>query len=381
LEYPLADANSTRATVHSHEKIDVAHEWLEKGTQGETPRILLVHVGKTGGSSMRLSLNVEMWQMREKVDCLMRKTQNNQTSILRTSNKAMVECSPKTDSRKNRRRRNLKTSLMARQLITILHLFHRDQYTPVQMDWILSNANTFLITTRLPVSRVVSTFYYRLDRNFNKEDSKRKHDANDTYVQFYLDCFRTFDDLAQAMLMLSSSPGRVAEGVVGESHQTTKQFSTHCQKLGERVLQGKQLYRGMQHFDKGFHHYMQYTMVKRPDIPVVVVRTEHLWEDATKLAHAMGDNETKFELHTNAGITTKRKVPSSNINLVGICCQIIHDLEAYQRIILSAVNLNTAEKEESLRGSLEECGIHNYNKNNVQDPFDWNGWHAHNCRR
>ena len=138
-----------------------------------------------------------------------------------------------------------------------------------QMEWARDNVNTFLITVRNPVARIVSTFNYH--RHLTMKERHTEHHIRQRIV--LLGLFPNIDTVANRLLAIRNR---------------TK--PSPCVALSKTILQGKGFETDhINHFYYNYQYYAIFSIDQRLEVPVVVVRTEHTWEDA----HSLIQNRNK----------------------------------------------------------------------------------------
>ena len=331
------------------------HDWLVNRLHGEPARILLVHVGKTGGQSLKDSIPLWVHEKRDALGCLMNRTKYAEDSGHKTSlEQEWAHC---FIARKPE-------PALGKHILAHKHIYSAT-FKKGHMEWVVDNVNTFLITTRNPVARIVSAFNFHRHSTIQHINDTRNEKKRRPSMKFYLDCFPNVDAVANSLI---ASRNKTTPGA--------------CVDLAKAILQGKgPAGDRLLHFHFNYHYYANFTMDQNPDAAVVVVRTEHLWDDTRRLDFALGgDGKFAVQSHVSHG-SEKYQVRSGITTLqgqIGICCEIAADIAEYQRIIFAAVNLNHEDKIETLNGAFEECGIQ-YSKDPVKHPFSWVQWQRETC--
>ena len=334
----------------AHKGTNWTHDWLVNRLRGEPARILLVHVGKTGGQSLK-SLPLWVGLKRDALGCLMNRTKYAEDSGRKTSlEQEWAHC---FKTRKPE-------PALGKHVLAEKHVFSA-LFKKEQMEWVLDNVNTFLITTRNPVARIVSAFNYHRHNTIKQINHTRNERQRRPDLKFYLDCFPNVDAVANSLIA-----------------SRNKTMPDACVDLAKAILQGKSPC--LPHFRFNYHYYVNFTMDQKPDAAVVVVRTEHLWNDSRSLDFALGGDGKFAERHVSHG-SEEYQVRSGITTLqgkIGICCEIAADIAEYQRIILAAFNLDHEDKIQTLNGAFEECGIQ-YSRDPVKHPFSWVRWQRVTC--
>lgn len=103
---------------------------------------------------------------------------------------------------------------------------------------------------------------------------------------------------------------------------------------------------------------MQKTINKRSDHKVAVIRTEHMWDDIIhldKLLGGTGEFEARGSKHTHGSEAFGYSVDVSDDNTRFLCCLIWKEIEAYQLMVLKAINLDATEKHMTLSSLFDRC--------------------------
>ena len=333
------------------------HQWLVDRSY-DPARIYFVHVGKTGGITLERGVPIETNNKRIAIPCIMEKMEEG-TSVSLSLEDAVEKCSRQTKPKKLRRQ----TPALSKHILSHKHLFSA-LFTKEEMDWILARVNTFLITTRNPVDRIVSAF------NYHRNELLQLQQKNPMKKRFYSECFRDVKDMANQLAVeynlsqqIIVTTGDQQRTFNASSAMTSKKASTAqqptCVQLAQAIL-GDDGEWG--HFAYNYHYYKEVTMDKRPDVPVLVIRTEKLWQDATQLELALGGDPNRFSAanqtmsHGSEGYEVTAKL-STAVEKQAICCAIYNDVQAYQSIIMAALNLNDDEKLDMMRLVWKDCGV------------------------
>ena len=100
------------------------------------------------------------------------------------------------------------------------------------------------------------------------------------HMKFYGHCFLNND--------------AVADNLITSMNKTAPDS---CVDLAKTILQGKgPTSDDLHHFHFNYHFYASFTMDQKPDAAMVVVHTEHLWNDAKCLNFALG-GDGMFVVH------------------------------------------------------------------------------------
>lgn len=216
--------------------------------------------------------------------------------------------------------------------------------------WLLNNTNVFLFTVREPIDRLISAY------NFHRNLFYAGDTANQ-YPLFYKECF--------------------PHGLDATVNTLRYEASKACKKLGVEVLRGEKFHGGGRHFRLNYEYYRRKTIDIRPNHAIAVIRTEQLWEDVIHLDGVLGGTGDFGKSH---GVKNNHGSDSYNVpysadlsasNAIFLCCLIFKEMEAYQQLILRAVNLDDTQKRETLNHLLHRCQIKASENDPLNHPFQW----------
>lgn len=212
-----------------------------------------------------------------------------------------------------------------------------------------------MVTVRNPVSRVVSAFNMEHPRNtVKKKDGDTTisllENVHHTFRTFYLECFPTVEHLAQRLLLLGNKRNR---------RNTTDQ---ECFVRGSKTLRGQGRPFVASHLKMNYGFYAKDTFGAYPERPVLVARTEHLWDDLKRIDLSLGGNG----VFSSAGLAvthgSEKRAVRDGLSQMGkeiICCYISNELSIYENLVRRAINLSPSEKEETLGQVYQDCGLTN----------------------
>jgi hypothetical protein len=327
--------------------------------------IYWVHVGKAGGISLRDGLPMGTGKHKS-IKCVMNRTKevsNNETTAAAALSlqKDWEECyTPDPDE-----------SALSKAILSHFHLWSVG-FSQQQKDWVRDSSSTLLFNLRSPVSRIVSAFGYHFKESFGREnDPVKLRQMKRGMFTFYVKCFPTIEDLGQALI-----PNPHYNYTT--HYNTSEALSETCIRVGKRTLRGE---KDGGHFMCNYQHYFQLYDESRHQI--VVIRTEHFWNDTTKLDLALGGDgnfkDGKLQ-HAHGSSATKSRRTLSHDASRAICCVIYEDVATYQNLILLAENLDAEEKRKTLHLVFSECGVDpDVVEDPVESPFSWHDWHKSTC--
>ncbi len=342
----------------------------------DDPRMYLIHVGKAGGTTLVRALGLE--RTRDSVRCMAAA----ESAVASARNGSIVErdvdgggeeeeakrADAVVDDIRERSRRHdddcyrrrdgrggtIISSQIEERTLGYYHMWGPG-LTDTERTWLMENTNAFVYTVREPIDRLISAY------NFHKQLYHVGDGAN-VYPRFYDHCFPNakFDDVIRAIRV-----GPISEG---------------CRRLGMDVLLGRLFHGGGRHFRFNYSYYVNRTIEMHPDRPWAVIRTSELWEDVSALDRALGgdgnfdDRRDTRHRHGSDAYAVPYDARLEDDNARYLCCLIYADMEAYQRLILGAANLDDVQKSETLVRSFRRCRIdarHRAYVDPVRRPFSW----------
>lgn len=322
-------------------------EQLQRAT---SRRVLFVHIGKTGGETIRQTLRVA---------CRMRQNPTLQESCL---NKFQNDPS-------------LGQTPLNLQTIGTIHCL---LMVPSNA---LVKATTLLVSVRNPIERVISWFRYLHPANCNpsvdkqstacnvkkalkrekKEARKRKlNNKVGKKLSWTSRFFSCFDSLPQVGLAL--------KGEFDAVMNTSDGPDSNCSVLAQKTI------RGMaspvsSHMHFNYEYYWNQTLTLRPELETMTVRTETLWEDLDHVQSLL-----HFQDGSSSGTTSQYKLPPRNNHTHGseshshvdsilgpalryLCCALSREIYFYAGWIHRAVNLEPVDKAMAMDGVTKYCSI------------------------
>jgi hypothetical protein len=342
-------------------------------SMNEDRKILYLHVGKTGGTSMDkiFGSNCDLykaWFLKEK--CY----------------KALPQIEP----------------VIARLTKRTIHLKWRAE----DKQFAKHDATSFLFTVRSPLTRVVSAFNMHHLSNI-----KKPRDSYELHLRsiFYDKCFPTIEDLAVVLMnKIQSNSSKTFE--IRDFRNPSISNTIDCYKVGYHTLWGNGHLMQNEHLKFNYEFYARETIRKYPDKEVLIVRTEHLWDDIDSLNMALAETLVKYGAVYNATLLHDRNKTASKSTFSHLknhthsfgsegykvksglskegkeilCCHLSEDNQVFEDIVRGAVNIGEEEKESYLNLLYDDCGIskserEKYNSQVVdQDEgktgFSWAWW-------
>lgn len=167
--------------------------WLDRipPDHHQSPYILYVHVGKTGGIALEKGIPIRTITVIKILKCIVEHVRSNYNSL----HEARRFCH---DQFYNNFERNV--AQLTRHIFAHKHLYSVNYQSSDLMGFAMDNLDTILVTTRNPIDRIVSAFNYHrneliqnLIKGNNKEETERIRtakifDGSGLRVAFY-NCF------------------------------------------------------------------------------------------------------------------------------------------------------------------------------------------------
>ena len=242
-----------------------------------------------------------------------------------------------------------------------LHFGPRSDY----LEWV-DRASLFLITLRNPIARVVSAYHF--DHPSNQILNRRGTSMSEDVRHFYIVCFPTIQDMADLLELAS---------------QGTKKLSKkqrRCFDTARRTLVGQGSTLAASHLRMNYNYYHGLSTAQYPDRPVLVLRTEQLWEDLSRVDRMLGGAGV-FE---NAGIVythgSQSHVVHTDLSSRGkevVCCYLASEMQLYEELLRRAINLFPVEMDATMGAVYRECG---WGREGFEKEFSsWSAWARIKC--
>ena len=323
---------------------------------GQNRSIILIHIGKAGGSSLRKTAFL-------RPDCL---------PLLKIGREAM-------SSNEERKLWDDCTFLYNEgqkiSIFTEKRVFHMFDKNATEMR----RATTFLVTLRNPVDRLVSAFRYSHPANClrpedypgerippNRGCAIKNNDAkwglpdqnktdNNAYTLF-LKCYPSaaMEDLAQDVM----KPWRTHVNNTAAFHGMTEAEQSMCREKARDLLFGK--YRMLvPHIRYNYAYYANQSIRKFPNKEYFGIRTEKEWDDfvmADKMIGGSGRYQKMGKPRTH-GSEHYQPSPLSTEAYQKLCCVMRDEFQVYFEFFDAALNLNENDKEETEQKIRSLCGI------------------------
>ena len=326
------------------------------------PRMYLIHVGKAGGTTL-----VRAFRLSDTIRSVRCMTNVSSVEIDiggRGGEGGDVEDVDVVDDTKRDAcyGHSSKSSQLERRTLGYYHMWGHG-LDDGDRTWLMENTNVFLYTVRDPIDRLISAY------NFHKQ-LYHEGDAANLYPRFYEHCFPnvSFNDAIYA---------------IRYGH-----LSVECKRLGVEVLMGRLFHGGGRHFRFNYEYYARKTIDVSPRHALAVIRTSELWDDASNLDRMLGgtgnfgDRHGTRHRHGSDAYAMPYDAHIDDENAIYLCCLVYAEMDAYQRLILGAANLDDTQKRETLDRSLHRCriGTQHANVDPVHRPFSWRKFrHGRTC--
>ena len=348
---------------------------LESLDANETRRILLVHIGKTGGETLKHIL---------RIGCLIRANQILKDKCWRNF---AAQYNPDTQSSNNNQEPHREPILS--KLVT--GYFHYKRVNPQSS---LQTSTHFLYTIRHPLARIQSWFRYisplncpkRYHQNDTSTNVWAKHEQgingvplncririalkNDTQSpeSRFFQCFPTIEVLAKATPALALRSSKNKKNVMllekaAQSKTTSACSSQYWNMLSSTALQLKGSEGILGHWVMNYHYYLQRTIALQPNTTVLALRTESMWSDLKDLDIYFGGTGYFKNFGLRVTHNSEEFIDQANLSPEGgkmLCCILQHELELYRMIVQRAVNLNETERSLTLANSVKNCGMESW---------------------
>ena len=295
--------------------------------QRKRRNVVLIHVGKTGGETVRHTLKVtcRMRQNPEQKELCHDLFSNHTESKLSQHTKGTLHCD---------------------------RLFPPDS---------LDQATTLLWTIRNPVDRIVSWFYYMNPANcYPVEDyystacntnrtiiaTTKKNQKGSKWAAKFFGCFASVNTFASSLY----------------STGTTDSSIDGCSQIAWRTLAGEASISS----GHAFYNYAYYWNRTRNSMDGVkevwVVRTESLWQDMSGVEDIFQRSEHVLQhpLMNHSNITHgseghRQRERLSSQNRQHLCCALVYEMDIYRKILQRASNLEEPEKRRTLHSLDQQC--------------------------
>lgn len=312
------------------------------GWQTDTPRsIMYVHVGKTGGTTLDAVFlaNCRWYRINEvRQRCL-------------------------DDFQKRNRTESTLSTLVKSTM-------HGDRWGKFARH--IDETTSFLFTVRNPISRAVSA--YEMHHIDNERFGRGKK-------QFYVDCFPTIEDLSRAVRN---------DTVAGQPTPSDCVHIAHTMLTGGGTA-SDEMARMCYHLARNYGFYTQMTTKVYPEKEIIVVRTEHLWQDLRRLDVMLGGDGKSYEEnlmndHGRSSTYKYRSTISSETKQL-LCCGLLVEIQIYESLIVKATNLKYNDKVDTMNDLLLDCSGHDDGRSlpssssslRWEASFSWSNWSAKYC--
>jgi hypothetical protein len=296
-------------------------------------RVYFMHVGKTGGETVRQIL---------KYACRLRGNPTHRKVCLQFFQQH-------------------KETELSRHTKGIMHAGRQN---PKQG---MARATTFLWTLRNPIERVISSYRYMHPGNCGGNSLSTACLTNHSisrnrnpWARDFFTCFPAMTDLAQGLFSKQSSKQLRSNLTNGTKSLGTEKRGVDCYELAWNTILGMVPASGHLFYD--YKYYWTQSLEQYPDKQVWVIRTEFLWHDL------QGIEQQAFNATMNPNVPAlvpdvthgseghKRKGALSDAHRRFLCCALLDELIIYGRLLEAATNLDSSAKNQSMSLVLQQCG-------------------------
>ena len=314
-------------------------------------RLLYVHVGKTGGTTLDkvLRSNCEMYRLYGEHN---------------TARKCLSALE----------RGGGGESYLSNITAYTLHTRGSENVESVMRE---NNITSFLWTLRNPISRFVSAFNMRHPNNSRamapSRNKLRREYRTRVRSEFYSECFPTVEHLATIMAEKKKKFIQTVTHVSLQSYQgdeiPTKEMD--CFDLGVSALRGNGLELINEHILYNYRRYASFTVDVYPNVEILAIRTEHLWHDTKTLNQLLlkrGEEQTSLadsrrgmpQVEHTFSYGSEQFEVKSDLTAWGkaiLCCFLSEEIVVFVNLTLQASNLCASEKEKYLEQIWGDCGL------------------------
>jgi hypothetical protein len=207
----------------------------------------------------------------------------------------------------------------------------------------------FLVTARNPLTRFHSSFYMNHPDNPSSGPSYRhRRNLTGTPFLFYRQCFPSIEDIATLLQR-------------GSNGTTFTAQQQECKGLGLKAILGSAIKQACGHCGMNYRFYNQEVIARHPGHDIWVIRTEHLWDDVSRIDQLLGGSGNFSTVagarHTHNSEAHTVNTALSENGMQTVCCYLAGEIQLYQDWIVSAVNLFPSEKEEAMHVVFHQCGV------------------------
>eukprot|EP00581_Thalassiosira_minuscula_P015638 CAMPEP_0183732988 /NCGR_PEP_ID=MMETSP0737-20130205/39887_1 /TAXON_ID=385413 /ORGANISM="Thalassiosira miniscula, Strain CCMP1093" /LENGTH=358 /DNA_ID=CAMNT_0025966149 /DNA_START=121 /DNA_END=1194 /DNA_ORIENTATION=- len=260
------------------------------------------------------------------------------------------------------------------------NLLQRFNIFPVCHMWAcqkpkLDSVTSLLWVVRNPVDRIISTYKYGHPENCVRYvNHNGKNATNGIFgcrvkgsgLQFYKNCASTLEYFASLAFTNSSQHDEhrcriSAEKFFGGRDQISSNHAYYNFKYYKTTTIDK--YNPVTKWKLEWNNETNYNTTIIRDKEILVVRNEHMWEDAANLDILLGGNG---DFNTDQKVThgsEKYHNHTSQISVLGykrLCCMLHEEIDVFEEIVHLAINLNGSAKVETVREVERKCGIEEY---------------------
>jgi hypothetical protein len=251
----------------------------------------------------------------------------------------------------------------------------------------LQEATTFIVPLRNPVHRIISSYRYNHEENCTPEwflkgktghrapggchiKAQREKDAQTGKTsKLVLWANKVFQECFPSPAMEA-----FAQSVMSPwyNHHLNQSFTLakqrDCQKMARDMVQGnllKQL--ASPHMEFNYQYYAQRTLwtYNSTQKEIIAIRLEHSQQDLNAvreaLAHSVGRKAPPTNITTiSHGSETYLPSPLTTEAYHKLCCVLQAEIQTYQEFLQRSINLSPQQQQESIQMVYDQCGIENW---------------------
>ena len=294
---------------------------------------LFVHIGKTAGSTVRMTLANNCLTFANKHRA--RKCKSFFTNQVPTTEQ----------------------TILSKRTIAFTHV---NYLRPPQID--MNNIDYYIVPLRSPIDRFVSAFYMHTPRNGEGCNNTYAKDINgEESDAFFCNCYAYVGDLMNDLNNTTEGVAYYQSPIV---HLEKNRITTTCNEIGNKVFSNNPpSWTGhMATYNYNFYNNWmanQQNKELHTKKQIIVIRKEHLWDDLQNLEYILGGNATInsniYKSTTHGSDKYKYNMPLTRNEMQLLCCHIIDEMELYVGYLLRAYNVGAEQRRESLRALDQQC--------------------------
>jgi hypothetical protein len=336
------------ASIHTQNREKFVESKRQPRQQSQYSNIALIHVGKTGGTTLLNNLLA--------IGC-----KAKATTI------GVQQCQQKLQ----KQQQNIDDDNESQISFRTKYIVHYEKVFPIGnikdvssiRQILLSVSDAFIYTVREPISRFESAYYANSPLHCNSGESPTKKERTDDQKQCYqfqqkysntnkYQKYTSFYNNYPSLYNLSQS--LLGKDWILRNNGTLMKTEDLLKQVFHHVGQSE-----FGHMTAGYQYYSQLTGLSTESNqqglrrspkrlpPIFAIRTEHLWKDVEYIDQKLGGvgNFTHLydqkEVHiADENRINRLKLQDGSIEILSICCALRDEIRAYMNILRRAVNLN-----------------------------------------